>query len=396
MLREAVQAPRLKLETPEDFRRRLHGQIGRLVAAALSGTLEVPVIIKVNTPTRAVLKQAIGQETNVANWLRVWAAEAERVGMDGIELIYGANPAKIGDARNAAIPKQVSFPSLEALLRYVGIAAWSNYYAAEKRLRSLENDFGVEVADVARFWQVICAFSMEELIGFRSLLEWREQNPNPKLTERAQTSIGVDTKFVERNRALVTAALTSMGLQPLEVATERPEGFKLHADQAPFLGGAAFWCQPEKLARPDGVKRVLIVENKATFQDLQPTPGTMIVFGSGNAAPAIVDKLSWLADVDVRYWGDMDSYGYMILGRVRQRLPGVHSILMDLDTVEAEWDMGVKEAEEERIDVPRERLTLSEIKACERIQGDWRRIEQERVRDTRILVSAGLVREEIA
>jgi hypothetical protein len=47
----------------------------------------------------------------------------------------------------------------------------------------------------------------------------------------------------------------------------------------------------------------------------------------------VLEPLGWLADLDVVYWGDIDTHGFAILNRLRQYLPYARSMLMDRDTL---------------------------------------------------------------
>ncbi|MDX6302301.1 MAG: hypothetical protein QOF53_3515 [Nocardioidaceae bacterium] len=42
-----------------------------------------------------------------------------------------------------------------------------------------------------------------------------------------------------------------------------------------------------------------------------------------------VGSLPWLVDVDLTYWGDIDTHGFAILDRLRAWLPQTQSTLMD-------------------------------------------------------------------
>ncbi|NHB84482.1 hypothetical protein G7085_07325 [Tessaracoccus sp. HDW20] len=54
----------------------------------------------------------------------------------------------------------------------------------------------------------------------------------------------------------------------------------------------------------------------------------------GFAAPSLAE-VGWIRDAEVSYWGDLDTYGFQILGRVREVLPQTRSVLMDEATLAA-------------------------------------------------------------
>lgn len=77
----------------------------------------------------------------------------------------------------------------------------------------------------------------------------------------------------------------------------------------------------------------MIVENVAAGYALPEMPCTIAVFGGG--ANVQWTDAPWLAERQVGYWGDIDTWGFHYLASVRVSQPHVHPILMNLSTVEA-------------------------------------------------------------
>lgn len=80
--------------------------------------------------------------------------------------------------------------------------------------------------------------------------------------------------------------------------------------------------------RPLLAKRIFIVENLMTFLAFPPVPESLVIFGEGKAVERLAG-LAWLAQSDLRYWGDIDPFGFLILSRLRTCFPNVRSMLMD-------------------------------------------------------------------
>ena len=165
---------------------------------------------------------------------------------------------------------------------------------------------------------------------------------------RALPLIGVDTKFVEHNAVLLT-----------ELADAMHEGAIARA------GGLFAWLEcrppprdwlyvrplcPEGRQRCGGFElmqlstatlrstplpadRVLIVENLAAGYALPEMPCTIAVFGGG--ANVQWTDAPWLAERQVGYWGDIDTWGFHYLASVRVSHLHVQPILMNLSTLEA-------------------------------------------------------------
>ncbi len=107
---------------------------------------------------------------------------------------------------------------------------------------------------------------------------------------------------------------------------------------------------------------------------------SLLVFGAGYGFDAF-DEAGWLDTCDVYYWGDIDTHGFAILDQLRTRVPQVHSLMMDRDTLlafESQW--GVEDKQTTR-DLPRlnndERVLYDELRD-NRLRPTLR-LEQERI-----------------
>ncbi len=154
---------------------------------------------------------------------------------------------------------------------------------------------------------------------------------------------GVDTKFFERNASLLTRLLD-----------ERFEGAASEQGLTTFLDAfeeSSHWVlvvplQPELLPfkrlrlttaelteTPLPGSRLLVVENEQCIHLLPETlPGTLAVLGSGL-------DLQWLASAhlagkQIAYWGDMDTWGLLMLARARLHQPAVKALLMEQELFE--------------------------------------------------------------
>lgn len=149
---------------------------------------------------------------------------------------------------------------------------------------------------------------------------------------------GVDTKFFERNASLLTRLLD-----------ERVEGAASEQGLTTFLDAfeeSAHWVlvvplQPEllpfkrlRLTTAELAEtllpgsRLLVVENEQCIHLLpENLPDTLAVLGSGL-------DLQWLASAhlagkQIAYWGDMDTWGLLMLARARLHQPAVEALLME-------------------------------------------------------------------
>lgn len=202
---------------------------------------------------------------------------------------------------------------------------------------------------------------------------------------------GVDTKFVERHRMLLSTLLTLVlppervddrytaaefarrfgfrskpGMTRLRFHSEpsvpvQPEGHVFHPARRTSPGklrdsgrmpGRPAWLpagiselsfRTEELADLDLVAdTVFVVENEVTYLAFPAVRGSIVVFGSGFVLGGVRD-LPWVDEKVVVYWGDLDTHGFDILDRLRARFPTVQSILMDEATLLAHRGQWVEE-----------------------------------------------------
>lgn len=169
---------------------------------------------------------------------------------------------------------------------------------------------------------------------------------------------GVDTKFVERHRKVLGRLLDQV-LPPERIDPDakgfagrygfrrRPSYVRLRL-LAPFPQIPAALTELEvradELARTElPLATVFVVENKASYLAFPKVANAAVVYGGGFAV-TVLEAVPWLAGRELVYWGDIDTHGFAILDRLRERVPSVRSILMDRDTLVAHLGQVVAEA----------------------------------------------------
>lgn len=129
---------------------------------------------------------------------------------------------------------------------------------------------------------------------------------------------------------------------------ERRYGFRRKPGYVRFrVDGCGGWREltaraEDFAAPPAGITRAYVLENEITYLAVPCPRRAMLVLGGGYAVP-VLESLGWLADLDLVYWGDIDTHGFAILDRMRQRFPRVRSMLMDRPTLLAHRDEWVTE-----------------------------------------------------
>jgi hypothetical protein len=169
---------------------------------------------------------------------------------------------------------------------------------------------------------------------------------------------GVDTKFLERHKVVVGELLDRrLPADRIDVAhgrsdlarryrlRRRPDYIRFrHLGEVGDGGFSELTVRVDELAaRPLAASTVFVVENETTYLALPGHPEAVVVYGGGGALP-FMERLPWLRERQVVYWGDLDTHGFAILSRLRARLPHTTSMLMDRATLLAHRDRWVTEA----------------------------------------------------
>lgn len=169
---------------------------------------------------------------------------------------------------------------------------------------------------------------------------------------RALQLSGSDTKFFERNERLLTVLaderfdgeVSQQGL--VNFLGADPEGehwllvVPLTAGLLPF---ARLRLTTDELRQqPLPGSHVLLVENERCLHQLpRQLPGTVAILGAGRNLGWL--DATWLQHRRVAYWGDLDTWGLLMLAVARHHLPGLTPLLMSQATWLAHRHLAVRE-----------------------------------------------------
>ncbi|MFZ5531280.1 MAG: Wadjet anti-phage system protein JetD domain-containing protein [Pseudomonadota bacterium] len=181
---------------------------------------------------------------------------------------------------------------------------------------------------------------------------------------RALGTGGIDSKFFERHRALMVQLLdclfdgqvSELGLESFLGALDEGNHWLL---VAPLQTGLLPFQQQRVRASElmnailPGT-HVLLVENEQCLHQLPELPDTVAILGAGM-------NLSWMSGQALNgkqlgYWGDLDTWGLVMLSKVRQLRPDVRAILMDQSTFLAHESRAVEEPSPAHTEPPAELL----------------------------------------
>ena len=153
---------------------------------------------------------------------------------------------------------------------------------------------------------------------------------------RLLSGLNVDTKFVERHATLLTrllderyhGAASEQGLYNFLDAPDDKDHWLLVAPLAsgllPFRRQRVAAQELSQALLPGS--HVLVVENEQCLHLLPAMENTIAILGAGL-------NLQWLRaetfrDKQVAYWGDMDTWGLLMLARAREHCPSLYPLMM--------------------------------------------------------------------
>lgn len=123
-----------------------------------------------------------------------------------------------------------------------------------------------------------------------------------------------------------------------------------------------------------------MTENKVNFLAFPEVKNSLILFGKGFGFEHW-QQLTWLNDLSIYYWGDIDTHGFAILNQLRQMLPQTQSLLMDEATLLAHHHLWGSEPQPTQAKLTA--LTSQELALYQALQnntfGQALRLEQERI-----------------
>lgn len=293
-----------------------------------------PLTFSIGLPTE---KDATEDLATVRQWVTAW----QSFGGPGEVIWEERRWARLGVQR---LPSKVAFTSAADVAKIVGQG--SQWILATQRYSKLSARwaaFGQSTISASKFG-VLTDYLPEDFDRLWRLLEWLEGNPNSQLYMRQLPVEGLDTKWLEQRLGVVGNFVRSIrgeqgeldfyDLCGLRKIPHRARIRVLCPDLRRTVGGL---CDIEvplaELSLLNLTPSVaIVVENVNTGIALPEIPGAVAFMGLGNAV-GVLACLPWLQDIDALYWGDIDTYGFLILEQAKRALPRLRSVLMDEETL---------------------------------------------------------------
>ena len=311
-----------------------------------------------------------------------------------------------------AVPDEVWLDTLDDALALIGRQKDSKRFANLVQLTREQHPVLLPWLEKRPLNALALADAWPRLVA---VVSWLQAHPRPGIYLRQVDLPGVDSKFIEASRGVLSELLDlALPVEAIDTSATGASqfcqryGFRdkplrirfriLDASVAllahgvlPVVGDqdiALTQADFAKLKLP--VSRVFITENEVNFLAFPPLAGSMVVFGAGYGFEVLAGA-HWLHERSVYYWGDIDTHGFAILDQLRAQLPQVQSLLMDRATLMAHHRQWGEEPQPVLRDLPRldaaESALFDDLRA-QRLRDNTRgvqrptasvRLEQERI-----------------
>jgi hypothetical protein len=356
---------------------------GALLRSRLTGRPVAPLVLPLRGPTARELADRFGE---VQDWVAGW--RAARLGPARLETAaLGGRLVGVNQ-----VPRRVVLDTADDVWTTLGVTADVRRF--DQLAAVTEETLPAALSWVAGRPHEALAHATD-WPRILATVAWILHRGGPAVYLRQVDVPGIDTKFIEERRgvlsALLTRTLPAERIDPGAPATDLARRFGLRAkpDTVRFRSFdpadgpySELAVRVEELADvPFAARSVVVVENEVSYLAFPRVSGVAVVLGGGYAVSRLA-ALPWLAGRDVVYWGDLDTHGFRALDRLRRFAPATRSMLMDLPTLlahRAHWSHEPAPATEHLA-----LLTADEQASYQALlhseHGDRVRLEQERIR----------------
>lgn len=326
--------------TPEDLKAQVQRlwERGELLRCAAINVPEFPLRLKFKGPSAGELTEAF---ESVARWLSHLKKQPYiRLQMRAAKhRVHGTN----------ALPQAVWIDDLNQALALIGKQRQAQRFT---ELLSLIRTRQPELEG----WVLQHPLRLLELgnaaTKLLDVIAWLQRNPRPDIYLRQVELPGIDSKFMERHRRVLSEWL-DITLPESAIDTS-------HTGVAGFTARYGFRGKPTQIRMrvldgdiailpgprtPDlaldavsfaelqaPARRLFVTENEINFLTFPEMRWSCVLFGAGYGWEALA-QAQWLHQCELFYWGDIDTHGFAILDSLRAHFPQTRSLLMDEATL---------------------------------------------------------------
>ncbi len=329
--------------TPDELRSRLQAQEWdrpERLRARLSGERAFPLRTSLKPPTG---RQALADLGKFRDYVRSWTAWN---GPGQVRFEVRKLP-QIGEQH---MPRHYQLDSMAELAGFLGGLAqqqWERWQSALEPINAWNANGAIAVCRRLDWLDSLTPEHSQKCVDV--LRQLREGMGRGRYL-RSLPLRGVDTKFFEDKLNLLSA-LHGAGTARTDCPQNDPEDLlawlgclagpshwllvrPLDPMMRDALGGIALLKMPANELQNTAVPgtRVLLVENMEPAYGLPELQGTVAICGFGNNLGWL--SAPWLAQRQLGYWGDLDTWGLHFLASARRKQAHVQPLMMDLATLQ--------------------------------------------------------------
>jgi hypothetical protein len=323
-----------KLLFPEQIREQLLRRYNNQHKTWLMGEGAWPLEMSLGIPTE---QDAASDPITVRKWVEAW--HSWNVAGD---VAWGTR--QWGRLGTHKFPAAITWHSPQLVATALGLA--KRWDQVETRYRDLISKWPQLAGQgvLGRHFNLLAEYPTEDFGRLLAMLSWLDTNPASRLSPRQLPVEGLDTKWLERRKGVITDLFRQIRgngeagdfyeVCGLRRAPHRLRMRVLCPNLRRHIGGLTDIEAPvgELADLRLEPQTVLVVENLETGLALPDVEGAVAFMRLGNAVTSL-GSLGWLQGCRMLYWGDLDTHGFAILNRARQVFPNTVSILMDEDTL---------------------------------------------------------------
>ena len=361
---------------------------GTFLKSWLNDEAFFPFDIPFATPSGRTLSSEF---IKVRDWIAELHNHSKAITGSGYQLKYRTvSHLQLGQQR---LPQKIVFETRNDWLVFIGqLSAFKQFQAlADQTKRQLPQVMSfvrskpVKVLAYADVWPEVI-----------KVCRYFQLNPQPDRYIRQLDIQGVDTKFIEAHKGILSDLLT-LALEPEDVddsvsglaenGFERRFGLRYDEPLIRFRlldsdTSVTDISVPLSQFVDPGVSRVFITENKINGLAFPSVKDAMVIFGLGYGVRSLF-SVSWMQEKQISYWGDIDTHGFSMLSQLRGCFRQTESLLMDQATLERHLPLCVEEPDGKRFLADLPNLTDSEQTLFDALRHNQMsknlRLEQERI-----------------
>lgn len=348
-------------------------------------------------PYKEKIKQPAAKERSenfnlVKKWCDHWKEQADSLSKSKLNIRIEYSPINDRILGRQELPTYVAIGDINSFISYIKKEKETNRFLSISTLISSECPelFGLMYEKPFDFLE----HDQDEWNKIIQVTKWIISNPNSDIYLRQLEIPLIDTKFIEKHDKILKRTINHL-LNKSEndfetTKFENRYGFKskpvtIHfriLDKELSINGLTDLEIPIEdfinLNLP--IKRAFIVENKITGLAFPYVKDSIVIFGLGYGLDRL-RKCKWLENLQLFYWGDLDTNGFAMLDQFRSYFPKAQSMLMTSDIILEHKPMWVEETKQAIRELPR--LTPEEKETYQELINQKYtknlRLEQERI-----------------